>query len=267
MKKTFFSLGLGLSLVSSAYALNSTLDQLNSEVADLLSPIVNEHTVAQANITAAEINADRAVKAALNGVYHKIGTYNTLVFKIDNLSYDYGDGTAPTTILKGSIGLDFTKFFSQELINSFIPAAAETIENMARNMSGPYSDAIYMRGVVTSANKDNDDNYTGLSALINFKIILDKIPQEEQKDIRVTEGSFALSVDLKKGISLDAYVISNPLSTEFEAGSLGLKELIENVLAHDEGTLLVLGSYIQSEDSDIEELVNHEPNWKKFLGL
>lgn len=273
MKKFFCSIGLGFSLFSSVFA-SSTLDLLNSEIANILAPFQDQATVANLKFDAVEINNEHAAKVAFNGLYRKIGSKNSLEIKVDNLSYDYGDGTSPTTVLKGSLALDLTKFLTREESNEMIPSAIELLEATVKSYTEEYGDAIFIKGVVTSTTKDNDGNYTGLTALISTKIDLNKLPENLSRDeVMVTDAFFSITLNLKTGIAVDAFIISNPEYWGFQDNQLGLKELLEHLLARDKEAIQVIVNVFANLDymaSNIVE-VDNSSSWnlfaKKFITL
>lgn len=244
MKKLVLALGLGITLASSTFAADGTIEKLNSRVAGVLAPLQNESTIAKLTFDAVETNSEHADKVALHALFSKIGSQNKLKVKIDNLSYDYKDGNAPITILKGSFGIDFTKLLPQDQINLMIPNAAQLVEDFANDYaSTAYGDALSLTSVVTSTTKDSDGNYTGLSALISIKIDLSKLPADiESKNINFTDAALSLALNLKTGIKVDAFVVSNPEYIGFARDQLGLKEILDKLLARDEETMDNLGN-------------------------
>ncbi|WP_131779611.1 hypothetical protein [Legionella bozemanae] len=267
MKKFFCSIGLSFSLFSSVFA-SSTLDLLNSEIANILAPFQDQATVAHLKFDAVEINNERAAKVAFNGLYRKIGSKNSFEIKVDNLSYDYGDGTSPTTVLKGSLGLDLTKFLTREESNEMIPSAIELLEATVKSYTEEYGDAIFIKGVVTSTTKDIDGNYTGLTALITTKIDLNKLPEDlSREEVMATDAFFSITLNLKTGIAIDAFMISNPEYWGFQENQLGLKELLEHLLARDKEAIQIIVNVFANLHymaSNIVE-VDNSSSWNLFL--
>lgn len=241
MKKILLSIGLGLTLASSVFAADNTLDQLNAQVVSILAPFQNEATIAQLAFGAVETNDERAVKIALNGVYRKFGPLNMIELKVDNLSYNYGDGLTPTTILKGSFGIDITKLLTQDEINGLFSQAAEMIEALAKGYTRDYGDAASVKGVVTSTTTDAKGNYTGLTALISGKIDLTKLPEDKtSEDVIATNAVLSITLNVKTGLMIDAYLVSNPEYLGFKENQLGLKELLDKLLARDEEAMAMI---------------------------
>lgn len=255
MKKIVFSLGLGLTLAASAFAAQNNIEQLNQEVVKVLAPYQSDTTTAKLEFNALETNSEHAAKLGLNGLYRKVGSQNTLELKIDNLSYNFGDGLAPTTIFKGSLGLDFTKLMSQASLNRIIPNAAEMVEDLAKSYSGEYGDAVSVKGVVTSTTKDADGNYTALTALLSAKIDVKRLPESEQKYVMATDAALSLTLDLKNGVKIDAYMVSNPEYVGFERNEEGLKEVVELLLARDQAMMERINSDVQRIDYMAASLV------------
>ena len=255
MKKFFCSFGLSFCLVSSVFA-NDTLDLLNSEITNILAPFQNQATVAKLKFDTVEINSERAAKVALNGLYSKIGSKNNFEVKVDNLSYDYGDGTSPTTVFKSSLGIDFTKLLTREESNTMIPNAIEFLEQIVKEYTDQYGNAIFIKGVVTSTTKDTDGNYTGLTALISAKIDLNKLPDERlRKFVMLTDAFFSITLNLKTGIAIDSFVVSNPEYWGYEEDQIGLKEILDHLLAHDDAARSMIESIFMTLESTASEWV------------
>lgn len=258
MKRMILSIGLGLTLATGVFAADNTLDQLNEQVVSILAPFQDEVTVAQLTFNALETDADRAVKMAVDGHYRKIGSQNTLDVKVDNLSYVYGDGSAPTTSFKGSFGFDFTKLLSQEQINQMVDHASQLLDIITQEYLREYGDAASIKGTVTSTTTDDEGNYTGFSAMVAAKIDLKKLPEEKKiEDIIATEAMISVTVNLKTGVMIDAVVISNPEYIGFKEGQEGLKDTLDKLLARDEEELAKIGMLVKWLDSLATQLVEY----------
>lgn len=256
MKKIFLFLGLSFGFISVVFANDDTVKLLNSEIASIFAPFQNPQTAAVLSFDTIETNSEHVVKVALNGLYSKIGSNNTFKIKVDNLSYDYGDGKTPTTVFKGALGLDFTKFLSQEESNAMIPNAIEYLQEVVNFYAEEYGDAVFIKGVVTSTTKDADGNYTGLTALLSTKIDFTKLPVGiSPEEIMVSEAVFSITLDLTTGVAVDTFVVSNPEYFGFQAGNMGLKELLDNLLARGEEAKALISSLIVLLDDVATELV------------
>jgi hypothetical protein len=266
MKKFVLSLGLGLALVTGSVSADSVLDQLNTRIAEVLSPYQNQTTAAQLTFNAVETNETRAVKVALNGLYRKAGSQNTLELKIDNVSYEYAENKDPITIIKGALGIDFTKILPQEQINLIIPMASELLEEFAQNYTEEYGDAASVRSVITSTNKDADGNYTGLSALVSAKFDLSKLPEETNKEsIRFTDIVMSLTININTGVMIDAYMVSNPDYFGFNENEIGLKEILDSLLSGDEEALGEIESFVQGLDNAASSIVEMTSELKRRI--
>ncbi|WP_419420526.1 hypothetical protein ACNVED_04285 [Legionella sp. D16C41] len=266
MKKLFYSLGFSFCLVSGAFATDNTLDLLNAEIKNILAPFQNNNTSAKLKFDAVEFNNTHAEKIALNGLYNKIGSKNIFEFKVDNLSYNYDNGQSPITTFRGSIGLDFTKLLSPEESNRMIPGAIELLEETVKEYTDEYGDAISIKGVITSTTKGSDGNYVGLTALVSTKIDLNKLPEYMRRNsIIVTDAVFSFTLNLKTGIAVDAYVMSNPEYIGFEASQIGLKEILESLIAQDEESKIAIAGMFMYLDYIASDIV--EASSSPFLNL
>jgi len=234
MKKIVVALGLSLGLAAGVQAADSAVDQLNEQIQSVLVPFQTQTTTANLTFGTIKTDENHALDMSLNGLYRKTGPNNLFEFKIDNLSYAYGDGTQPITIAKGSISTNFTKIIPQNDLNKIIPYAAEIVEGLAAGYTSYYGDAASVKGVVTSTAKDTEGNYTALTGIISAKIDLNKLPQHiSSEDVIVTDAVIYLTINLKTGITYDSYIVSNPDYESFQEDQEGLKETLDKFLAGD----------------------------------
>lgn len=256
MKRIVLSLGLCLAFVTPNYAANDAAHKLNKTIANVLAPFQNANTYAKCQFNTVEINDERAVKVSLNGRYRKSGLNNKVALIVDNLDYNYGDGSAPTTIFKSQAVLDLTKFVSQELLNGIFEYAGQWIEQYGSEYSEDYGDAASVRGVITSTKRDGRGNYIALSGLISAKIDLAKLPEDiSRNEVAVTEAVISFSLDVKKGLNVDGYVVSNPDYLGFQSDAVGLKELLDGLLSQNKEVLANLHDYISLFDDEVEMLL------------
>jgi hypothetical protein len=263
MKKIMLAIGLCFSIISSVYASDNALDQLNLEIKKILAPIENNLTIANLTFNNMEVDEERANSVALSAYYKKTGSHNIFELKLDNLSYNYGDGTAPTTIIKAAIGFDLTKVLSQSELNQLIPNASEFIENIAKDYTEFYGDAASVKSVVTSTTKNDEGNYVGMTALITGKIDLSKLPEEIDKQyVFATDAAVSVSLNLKTGLSIEAFIVSNPEYIGFEENQEGLKELLEKLLAQDEEGLEFISDIATQINEIATEMVEYSNELK-----
>lgn len=246
------SVGLSFSLIAAAFAHNDSLEQLNSQVAELLSPFQNQTTIAQLVFDKLELSAERTNNLALHALYRQVGQQNIFELKLDNLSYNY-ENELPKTTFKGSLSTDLTQIISQDQINDLVPGAAELIEQIVSDFVREYEDAVSVKGDVTSITQDAEGNYIGLTALFSMKIDLNKLPEYKSiEEVMITDAMVSMSLNVKTGFSLDAVLISNPKYLGFNQDERGLKEMLEQLLAGNEEAL----GAIEDLAMRIDELAN-----------
>lgn len=258
MKKMFYALGLGLTLATSVYAADSNVDTLNKMFVDSLAPFQSETTVAKMVFNSLNINDERVLTVGVTGLYSKTGTKNKVELKVDNLDYEYGDGSAPKTSLKAAFNTDITKIISQRELDEIIPNIAEIIENFAKDSAEEFGDAITVKSVVTSTTKDSDGKYIALTGFVSFKFDINKLPPDVLENLPVIETVVSLGVNLKAGVNIDGYMISNPAYSAFKRDQLGLKEHLERLLTGDTETLNTLLAFLVQLDRYAEVIANGE---------
>jgi hypothetical protein len=260
MKKIMLALGLSSLLATGVVAANTVLEELNAQITQLLEPFQDENTTAQIAFDAIETDNERTNKVALHGSFSKIGMHNKIAINLNNISYDYGDGTAPTTIVKGDVEFDLTKAIPQDQLNLLIPYALNDLETQVKSYFDSYEDAFSFRGVITSTTKNDQGDYTGLSALIAAKVDLDKLPADKSSnEVMFTDVVVSVSLDLKSGISVDSFMISNPDYKAFDKNDAGLKELLDQLLAQDPGTMQGVAQLVELVDSLATSLIESKP--------
>ncbi len=234
MKKITLALAAGLTLASAAFASVSNIQALNEEVARILAPFQNESTVASLNFQNIEVNAERALSLAVNGLYRKAGSANQFEIRADEVSYEYGNGSAPTTRINGSIGIDLTKVLSQETINQLIPGVEELVQDLSKGALKEYGDAATVEARVLEKTQDEAGNYVAIKAFLKVTMDLGKLPETKPAEqVLFQSGEAVLSVNLKQGIGLNATLVSNPRYQGFQRDQKGLKETLEQLLSRD----------------------------------
>lgn len=252
MFKKVLSLGLGLTLSASVFAVDGSIDKLNNQATTVLADYQNATTATELKFNEFELGTEHAQKIAISGFFNKIGSHNEFHLTLDNLSYDYGDGLAPTLKIKGSLGFDLSKNFSQELLNYWAPSTDKILENYARTFIGETG---VIKSVITSMSKDSAENVTQVTTLLRARIDLDNLPDHTtSKEVISTEVVLSLSVDVKKGLELNAYVAINPEFRLFENDQRGLKEYLELLLENDDLAIFQI-NYIAKEINDFALLI------------
>lgn len=268
MKRILVALGLSFSLISGAFAYGDGVEQLNSEIKNVLVPFQDSVTSAEVVFETVETDSERALKVALNSHYRKVGPAGSFEVRLDNFDYTYGDGLTPTTVIKGSVGLDFTKIIPQDSLNIIISYAKEVLENLITDNSPAYGDAISIHVVITSKTKDKDNNYTALSALASVKVDLSKLPADiPSEDVMVTQAMVSLDINLKTGVAIEAFLISNPAYKEFTVDNMGLKKILDDLLAGNEEQIAHIREYVKRLDVIAYDIVNVNQMKNHFLSL
>jgi hypothetical protein len=250
MKRIIYSLGLCFTLITSSFAADYSIDQLNAQIDSLFSPFLNEVTVAKVTVGTLETNDEHAVKVDLNGFYRKSSSKNMVEVKIGNLSYDYGDGSAPKTVFNGLINFSLSKWLPLAQVNNIFEGALPYVDAAVKDwfLSG-YGDAASMRSIVTSTTKDTQGNYSALSALISIKLDLAKLPADQLiEDIIVTEAVFSFTLNANTGLIADAFLVTNPAYKRFNKNEMGLKELLDGLIAGNEFEMAVITAFIKDFD-------------------
>lgn len=256
MKKIFAFSAATLALATVAVAGNSVAE-LNQEIQQLLAPFNNAVTKTSLAFNTISTNEERALAVGLSAFYEKLGSQNTVSLKIDNLSYAYGDGSAPTTQAKASLGLDLTKLLPQEELNRMVPDLERIIVESTKGLTQEYGEAVTVEAVVTGKQQDAAGNYVGLQGSLTFSIDLAKLPEGKTADsVMFRSGRVALDVGTTKGVAFDLTLVSNPGYTGFQRDQKGLKEYLDMLLARDPELLKQFSQFAAQLDGFAGGIVN-----------
>jgi len=257
MKKSFFSLGFGLTLATAALASTSAVQALNAEISRILAPFQNEKTVAKLEFQDIRTNETHTLALALNGLYRKFGSQNRLEIRLDNVSYNYGNGTAPTTNVVGGIGIDLTKLMPQEDINLIVPEVESMLQNVAQSYARDYGDAVNISAKVLDKQQDAAGNYVSIKVSLSAKIDLLKLPESMPvQEVLFTGAEATLNVNVTEGIELALTLVSNPFYKGFQRNGKGLKDSLDELLARDPEQIRQIQSLFKSLDGIADEFVD-----------
>lgn len=210
------------------------LAELNSAVEQLIAPLRNQTTEARLTFKSIELNDERAIALTLDGHFKKTGPANFAELRIDDLSYRYGDGSAPTTHIKGFVGTDFSKLIPQEQLNKMIPQLEGIVQSVASQFTTEYGAAATVSVEVLGKEQDAAGNYVGLTARLNATVDMSLLPQSvKPEDVFVKSASAEVVAHVNRGLGLDIVVVSNPLYKGFAKDNQGLKETLEKLLNRD----------------------------------
>lgn len=255
MKKLISSIGLAFSLAGSGFCGDIDLTMLNSRVTDVLSPYQNQNTVIKGEFARLNMDAIRVYQADFSGLYQKTGSVNTLKLQINHLRYDYGTGQEPKLTFKGALDFDLSRVVSADQINSTAPHLVYDIIHELSKKALELEDALTLRGLNTSLQRDADGNIESLGAFISARIDLDQLSTEMRRDIPATEGALSFTLNVHKGMTIDGYVIMNPEYMYFQHGETGLKEQLEQFIAGDEQLLMKMNMGLMYLDYMVGMLV------------
>lgn len=247
-----------LFVASTAFAaVTGGVAELNSEIQKILAPFQSESTVAEVVFSKADTDAEKALSLAVSALYRKVGPQNTLAVNIQNIAYEYGDGSNPTTDINASVGIDLTKVLSQETLNEIIPNVEQMINQFSSELVGQYGEALTIETKISDRTQDEAGNYTGVKGSIRFSFDFTKLPEGQDKEnIVVKNGSAEIAVNVKTGISLTAQLVSNTDYKGFKDNNEGLKELLDKFLSRDQTTMNQLLDAFQKLEDTANQVVN-----------
>ena len=236
------------------------LRSLNETVAKLLAPYQNPTTSAGLIFNKIETDAKHALAVDVSGLFTKDGSQNRLRIQLDQLAYDYSSGVAPRVSLRGSVGLDLTKFYARADLNAMVDDLQNTVDGLKDNFAAEYGDAVTVLAQITQKTKDADGNYEHVEGQISFDLDVAKLPVDKKaEDVIATAGRLQFSVDATAGFTLSADVGINPRYRGFADDQAGLKDLLDKLLTQDSDTMDQLSQYIEMIDGYAADIVEYVP--------
>ena len=254
--KKFLAIPLFFVASLATAAISTPVIELNNEIAKILAPFQNEKTVANVVFQDIQTNDVRALSVVLGSQYKKIGSVNQFDLVISNLSYQYGDGTQPTTNFDGALAVDLTKFVSQDDLNGIIPGVEEILIDTAKNFTQEFGDAVQVTVNISEKNQDEAGNYVGIKGTIQFTVDLTKLPEGKlAQDVPVLSGNASIQLKVKEGVSISGTIVSNPAYYRFQNDNEGLKEILDKLLAKDAATLEQVKSLFEQIEEFAKQIV------------
>jgi hypothetical protein len=226
-------------LVFSSLALAAgiiTKDEVNAKVAALIAPFNNATTVSLIHFGDLNVDAVRALDFSITAIFAKKGPENELVLKLQNTSYHYGDGTAPTVTGDLSLQLDLVKVFGQKSLNDLSSELDSLVKQTVADYSKKYGAAVSLDIAVDELNKDAQGDFDSAKLHLNATIDFNQLPANlKAEDVEFKALNVLLSVS-KKDLGAKVQVALNPLNKYFKTDEPGLKEYIEKLLNEDSET-------------------------------
>lgn len=234
-----------LALLASVAVAAVSLPELNANLDKLLAPINDGQTVARVIFSNIKTNSERALSLRASALYRKVGSQNTLGIDIKNVSYEYGDGSAPTTYVTADLDLDLTKVIGQETLNEIIPSVEGLIQDVTKSLTEDYGEAVSVVTEISNKEQDGQGNFTAIKGAISFKIDASKLPASKPlSEVPLLAANLIVDVKLAKGTALSVTATSNPAYKGFQKENEGLKEYLDALLNEDAKKVNEIASFI-----------------------
>lgn len=234
--KMFTALGatLALTATASVIKLDERVPELNTVIAEILTPFQTAASKATFSVLALETNEQTMTKLKVTGFYGRVGKAQAMTVNVSDITFKFNDG-APVTRAKGSAAIDLTKLFPAEQIDALVDGAEEMVKDMAGNFTKEYGDAVTLDVRVIEKIKGADEHYESFKAFLGVKIDLSKLPEgKKAEDIPLTEAAVSINIALGSGLSLNGQVVHNPGWKGWAADSaMNPKAAIEKLLSRD----------------------------------
>lgn len=240
-----------------------TKEEVNKKVAAITAPFNNESTTMDISFTDLNVDAVRALDFGITATVTKKGPENDLVLKLQNATYHYGDGSAPTAAGDLSLQLDLKKAFGQETLNQFGAELEKMAQDIAAEYTKKYGAAAVLDIAMEELKKDAQGNVEAAKLRLNATIDLSKLPSDlkaEEVEMRSVQALLAANAN---GVSGKIQVVINPAYKGFDANQPGLKEFIEKLLNDDKETYDGISQVAGILDNVATWLVNQKPEEPK----
>lgn len=248
--------------VFSSLAVAATLitkEEVNKKVAAIVAPFNNETTTMDISFTDLNVDAVRALDFGIAATVTKKGPENELALKLQNASYHFGDGSAPTATADLSLQLDLQKAFGQETINQFGTDLDQLAKDLASEYTKKYGEAAILDIAMEDLQKDAQGNVQSARLRVNATIDMTKLPANlKLEDVELKSVQAVLSASTG-GVNGKIQAVINPAYKGFDANQPGLKEIIEKLLSDDKETYDSISQITTMLDHVATWLVNQKP--------
>ncbi|MNK86829.1 hypothetical protein D3C87_1067490 [compost metagenome] len=259
--KSLFKKAAAFVLVFASVATAATLiskDEVNQKVAAITAPYNVDGSKMELSFTDLNVSELRALDFGLKLLVAKKGATNELVFKIDDTSYHYGNGSTPTVNADISLKLDLMKIFGQDVLNS----AAADFEDLAKSMASEYTKkygaAVTLDAKMVEVLKDSAGNVTQAKVRLGAAIDFAKLPEGlEVANVEFQSFQSELTINAA-GMGGKLTLVMNPLNRSFQSDEPGLKEFIEALLSDDTAMYEQLADFAAMLNGLAESIVNAE---------
>lgn len=262
MKKFTLALGLGAILIAGTCVANP-VEQINTNIANALTPIQNENTIAQITFKDLKTNTTRLEHASLHALFSKIGPKNTFKINLNDLSYNDGDEETFVS-MDGSLDFDFSKVFPKRERERLVSTISDTFFDHSKSMVGYRNSDASIKRHISSYTKDEKGHYTSINAIIIARSNLDKLSDEEKNYIPASEIIISYSINLKTGLKINAFMGINKDSRAYDSLGANLLAFVDIFVDGDERALRELRNAVSGIDAFASELVEFG-TMKKYL--
>ena len=263
MQKILLSLIMSFGLSATAFDEGIGSDRLlnlNKKVSALLQPLQNPQTTAHMTFFEIEYNAKRVLSLVVNGLFDKSGPYNHAKVDLQNLSYQYGDGSAPTLKAKGSVEMDFTRLLGQDQLNAMLAEVEAMLSGYASNYLKKYGEAATVSVKIHRKAKDANGNYVSIAGDVSVKIDFSKLPESiKAEDVFWTEATINISAHATKGFTFEGRGIGHPGFKDNSGQELKLRNGLAQLVSLDADALEELVSFFFGINTAADQIVNHKP--------
>lgn len=260
--KSLFKKAVPFVLIFSSVAIAAgliTKEEVNKKVSALVAPYNNATTKLELSFTDLNVDAVRALDFGVNALVNKKGSNNELTLVLQNASYHYGNGSAPTVQGQLSFQLDLVKALGQENVNQYGGSLDELAKSLVAEYGQKYGAAAVLDIAMEDMQKDAAGNFVSAKLRANAVIDFNQLPanmKPEDVELKEVQASIAIS---KGGAAINLKLTLNPLYKGFSADQPGLKELIEKLLNEDKATYDSVGQLLKMLDGIATYLVEMKP--------
>lgn len=245
---------------TAALAAAVTVTDVNAKVAGLLAQVNDANTKIEASFTKLAVDSVRATQFGASLKAEEVGT-RIVKFGAEG-DYEYvtlATGDEPRFSAKVALEMDFVGAFGQDVVNEIAGDIETMAMDMVKDFTSEYGAAAQAQIAIDNLQRDAQGNI--VAARIKFDGVVDfsKLPASKPiSDVELKEIHAVIEVSFQgqQGASLEVSGVMNPAYRSFQSDEMGLKELIEGLLADDQDSYQTITQILGFAAAGMEWLAN-----------
>lgn len=233
---------------------------LNSRIREVIARMSLQDVAAQIEVADFGMRGNVTEKWASTARVTKTGPINTLDLNVRSLKYDFPQGGNPSVYLDAQVAFDFVKAVGQTNVNELAELIPDIILDLLSDYTQPYGDSLDLAIGVDEIRKDAQGDVEFVKISGRGQIDLERLPAGLERKKQPVVSVELQANATRTGFSLAVNAVLNPGYEGFETNQIGLKQILEGLIARDPQLVLRVESIIKEIDSIAGFLVNLQPD-------